>query len=179
LANRKVYVAIDSDNVLYAVPLGWQADFRAFLSLAQRLGVIVESAVYGSRCNGPEKDREQLIDLKRMGFTRLVSRPLRNRPDGIRKSDIDIAMAVDIWEAALNGSMDTLILASGDSDFIPLVERLVLRGVEVYVVGPDEATAWDLAVASTQFCYASEVDGLLHECAPESIAPDRELSHAA
>ena len=179
MTNRNVYLAIDSDNVLYAVPRCWQADFTAFLNLAQRLGVIVESAVYGSRCNGPEKDREQQIELKRKGFTRLVSRPLRNRPDGNRKSDIDIAMAVDIWEAALNGRMDTLILASGDSDFIPLVERLVLRGVEVYVVGPDEATAWELAVASTQFCYASEVDGLLHECALEPIAPDQELAHAA
>jgi len=179
VVNRKVFVAIDSDNVLYAVPRGWQADFMALLQLGHQLGMVVEAAVYASRSNGPEKDCEQSLELKRMGFSRLVHRPLRTRPDGKRKSDVDVAIALDVWEAALNGSMDTLILASGDSDFIPLVERLVLYGVEVYVVGPDAAMAWELAAVATQFCYSSDVAGLLYECAPELIAPAHELSQAA
>jgi uncharacterized LabA/DUF88 family protein len=179
VVNRKVFVAIDSDNVLYAVPHGWAADFMALLRLGRQLGVVVESAVYASRCNGPEKDCEQSIELKRMGFSRLVHRPLRNRPDGKRKSDVDVALALDVWEAALRGSMDTLILISGDSDFIPLVERLVIHGVEVYVVGPDTAMAKELGVAATQFCYASEVAGLLYECAPGFVTPGCEISQAA
>ena len=65
-----------------------------------------------------------------------------------------------------------IILVSGDSDFIPLVDRLVLHGVEVYVVGPDTAMAWELGVAATQFCYTSDVAGLLYECTPELVTPN-------
>lgn len=179
MTNRNVYLAIDSDNLLYSVPSGWQVDYEALLNLARRLGVAIEAAVYASRSNGIEKDRENLLDLKRMGYTRLITRPLRLRPDGTRKSDVDVALAVDIWEAALAGRIDTVILVSGDSDFIPLVDRLVQRGLEVYLVGPDNATAWELAVAATQFCYASAVDGLLNEQPVETSTPVREHAHAA
>src|SRR5207244_13424912 len=104
---------------------------------------------------------------------RSIIRPHRCRPDGTKQSDIDIAMTVDIWEAALRKRMDTLILVSGDSDFIPLVERLVQKGLEVYVVGPDGATAWELMIASIQFCHTSEVAGLVREAIVESPAPIR------
>lgn len=179
MTERNVYLAIDSDNLLYSVPPGWQADFEALLNLARRLGVVAEASVYASRSNGLERDRELLIDLKRSGYTRLVSRPLRIRPDGNRKSDVDVALAVDVWEAALKGRVDTVILVSGDSDFVPLVERLVQRDLEVYVVGPDTATAWELAVAATQFCYASEVEGLLRECAGARLEAARDCAQAA
>jgi uncharacterized LabA/DUF88 family protein len=160
---RNVYLAIDSENLLYSLDNNQHVDYEAAMNLARRLGTIVESAIYTSRGNGLEKEKDMLIDVKRMGYTRVISRPHRCRPDGTRKSDIDIAMTVDIWEAALRKRMDTLILVSGDSDFIPLVERLVQQGLEVYVIGPEGALAWELAIASTQFCHASEVAGLLQE----------------
>ena len=43
-------------------------------------------------------------------------------PDGVKKADWDIGMAVDAMRLA--PGLDTIILVTGDGDFIPLVEYL-------------------------------------------------------
>lgn len=176
---RQIYLAVDSDNVCRSAPEGSQIDYQALLNLAGRLGAIAEAAIYTSRGTGSEQLKDRLVHLKGLGYTRVIYRPHRCRPDGTKKSDIDAAMIVDIYEAALRGRLDTLILVSGDSDFAPLVERLAQQGFEVYVVGPDAATAWELVVAATQFCYTSEVAGLIHQGKSDQPALAREIAQAA
>jgi uncharacterized LabA/DUF88 family protein len=103
-----------------------------------------------------------LIALKQAGFDRMVVRALRQRPDGQSKSDIDTVITMDVWEAAVKGEVDVVVLCSGDSDSVPLVERLVERGIPVHVIGPDRGTAWELIVAATRFHYASQLEGFIH-----------------
>ena len=103
-----------------------------------------------------------MIALKQAaGFTEMEVRPVRQRPDGAYKSDIDTVITMAVWGAAIAGLIDVVVLASGDSDFLPLVEGLVLRGIEVHVIGPENGTAIELAVAANTFLYANQVPGLV------------------
>ena len=97
---------------------------------------------------------------------------------------------MDVWEAAVKNEVDIVVLLSGDSDFVPLVERLVERGVEVHVIGPDGGTAWELAIAATHFLYAGQLDGLAQSgsangtsvgerLSSESDRPAREAANAS
>lgn len=159
----KRVLAVDAANhAIDAKENGARTDFGVSLAYAARQGTVVQAGFYGVRYNGVgEKERQQLIALKQAGFNRMVIRPLRQRADGTSKSDIDTVIAMDVWQAATRNEIDIVVLLSGDSDFVPLVERLVERGIEVHVIGPDRGTAWELAIAATYFLYASQLEGLV------------------
>ncbi|HBY94326.1 MAG TPA: hypothetical protein DEP84_10260 [Chloroflexi bacterium] len=161
MKSKRVFLAVDAANLFGALENGARPNYRALLEFGQRLGSLVKAAIYVPRNSGTDREKGLLLALKHMGFTRVIARHLRYRPDGRGKSDLDTAIILDIWEAALRQEIDTVILASGDSDFVPLVERLVDQGLEVYVVGPDRATAWELIVAATYFTYTAEVEGFV------------------
>lgn len=163
METKRVLVAIDTAN-LYAQARdnGGRINYRALLNYANKLGTVVKSGAYVPQNNG--NIRGLLVALKTIGYSNVVVRPLRHRPGGRHKSDLDTVIAMDVWEAALLGEIDVVVLASGDSDFCPLVERLVERGIAVHVIGPDRGTAWEMIVAANQFLHTSQVEGLL-QCA--------------
>jgi len=51
---------------------------------------------------------------------------------GAKKADWDVGIAVDAIKMA--SKLDVIVLASGDGDFIPLVEYLKMRGCQVEVI---------------------------------------------
>lgn len=172
MRNRKrVWVADDAANLAQDNrDNGCRANHEAILAYAARLGVIVQAGIYFPRYNGMERERSQLIGLKQAaGFTEMEVRPVRQRPDGAYKSDIDTVITMAVWGAAVAGMADVVVLASGDSDFVPLVEGLVLRGIEVHVIGPDNGTAIELAVAANCFLYASQVPGLVQPSSSPAV----------
>jgi uncharacterized LabA/DUF88 family protein len=159
---KRVVLAVDAANLTIAAnEAGARIHHEAALAYAGRNGPVVRAGFYAPRGNGAEKERQQLIALKQAGFDRMVVRSVRQRPDGTNKSDIDVVIAMDVWGAAVRDEVDVVVLCSGDSDFVPLVEWLVERGIEVHVIGPDRGTAWELAVTATRFLYASQVEGLV------------------
>lgn len=50
-----------------------------------------------------------------------------------------LAIAVDLMESAV--PQDQVILVTGDGDFLPLIEKLLARSVQVTVVGPQRQTS--------------------------------------
>ncbi len=171
MRNRKrVVVADDAANLdLDGRDNGCRIQHDAILAYAARLGTVVQAGIYFPRHSGMERERGQVIALKQAaGFTELEVRPVRQRSDGTYKSDIDTVITMSLWGAALLGMADVVVLASGDSDFVPLVEGLVQRGIEVHVIGPENATAIELAVAASCFTYTRQVPGLVQ---PVTLAP--------
>lgn len=59
--------------------------------------------------------------LEKVGVE-LRIKDLQVYPGGFKKADWDVGMAVDAIRTA--GSLDAIILATGDGDFVPLVEYL-------------------------------------------------------
>ncbi|MGB9763289.1 MAG: NYN domain-containing protein [Minisyncoccia bacterium] len=60
-------------------------------------------------------------------------------PDGTKKGDWDVGLAIDA--VRLSNKVDVIIIASGDGDFIPLVDYLINQGVQVEIAAFGRTTA--------------------------------------
>ena len=49
------------------------------------------------------------------------------------EKSVDVAMAIDILQIGLEGTMDVVVLVTGDGDFVPLVRALMKKGMSVVV----------------------------------------------
>jgi uncharacterized LabA/DUF88 family protein len=71
---------------------------------------------------------------------------LKVRADGSSKADQDLEIALDVLDLA--GSLDVVVLVSGDGDFVPLVNRVKAIGPRVEVYSFPNSTAKDLIEAA-------------------------------
>ena len=56
----------------------------------------------------------------------------------ITSGDVDVRLAIDATEAAVEGRIDLLVLVSRDSDFKPVLEQASNRGIETLAISPGE-----------------------------------------
>lgn len=63
---------------------------------------------------------------------------------GGREKGADVYLALEVWERATTAPLEYVVLITGDADFVPLVTRLIGRGVQVVVpvinAAPDRPT---------------------------------------
>jgi len=71
-------------------------------------------------------------------------------PGGVKKGDWDVGMAVDAIRLG-DFFIDVLILATGDGDFVPLVEYLRNRGRQVEVIAFGRSTSAKLKESADDF----------------------------
>lgn len=120
-SDERVGVFVDAANISASAKRahGGQFDFHTVLGLCgERQRVVVVAYVVD---NGQAGFQSFAAALREMGFTVKVKKP-SVRPDGTVKADWDMAIAMDIVEA--RHRLDTVLIASGDGDFVPLVRRL-------------------------------------------------------
>lgn len=84
--------------------------------------------------------RRQIAAWRADGVT-VVTRPLSGPPSAPREKGIDISLALDFFEGASTGAFDLGILCSVDSDFEPLIER-VLDPDRSFAVAVETAAWW-------------------------------------
>lgn len=56
----------------------------------------------------------------------------------ITSGDVDVKLAIDAVEAAVDGDIDVLAVVSRDTDFKPVVETAARRGVHTIAISPGE-----------------------------------------
>lgn len=177
MTQERVLLAVDSENVYRcARNVSRYIDYEALISLVASYGTPVGAWIYVARPTYIDRWSGFLVKLKFLGFDRIVVRNSHERNIGIYKSDIDMIMAMDIAEAARDDIFDRLVLVTGDSDFVAVVERVQSRNKAVTVIGPDEGTAWEMIVAANAFINCSEVPGLLIEPSYNDSEPAEEES---
>jgi len=71
-------------------------------------------------------------------------------PGGIKKGDWDVGIAVDAIRLG-DFFIDVLILATGDGDFVPLVDYLKGRGRQMEVIAFGRSTSAKLKEAADDF----------------------------
>jgi len=89
--------------------------------------------------------------MKQIGYN-IISKDLKKRSDGSAKGNIDIEMAIDI--ITNKDRLDTVILVSGDGDFVALVEHLKIQNIQVEVYSfstHKNITSQDLKNAASKF----------------------------
>ena len=72
------------------------------------------------------------------------------------KNSADIKMVVDVMELASNPNMQTIVLATGDSDFSPLFRKLREMGKEVIGIGPHSKLSECVQNSCTHYTYTDD-----------------------
>lgn len=113
---------VDVQNLYYSAKFTHSAlpNFRPILDDVVRGRTLVRAIAYVIRAE--EVNREEFFNvLSNMGFE-IRAKDVQVFADGAKKGDWDIGIAMDAIELAPR--LDTIIIVSGDGDFVPLVEHL-------------------------------------------------------
>ena len=157
---QKVGVFVDVQNMFYSAKHQYQArlNFARLLDSAVKGRRLIRAIAYIVHTKGIDQDN--FIDmLSRTGYE-VKSKELKVRLDGTAKGDWDMGIAID--SISLLDRLDTMVLVSGDGDFVDLVNMLKGRGVRVEVMSFPKSTADELTKAATQY-YPIESNLLIKE----------------
>jgi len=160
-ADECVGIFVDVQNIYYAArdQYGGKIDYQKLLDRVVDGRRVVEAYAYVVQ--SPEVDQTPFTDmLTRMGFI-VRTKNLITRVDGTTKGDWDIGIVLDILDSA--DELDTVILVSGDGDFVDLVNTLKNRDVKVEVAAFPASTAVAL----------SSVADVFHPLGPTFMLEDR------
>lgn len=139
LAEQRVGLFVDVQNFYYTARNVYdcRVNFNAVLKDAVGDRPLVRAIAYGIRAQMPEE--QTFFDaLEKAGFE-VKLKDLQTYYGGTKKGDWDVGIVMDIIK--LNPKLDTIVLASGDGDYIPLLEYLQILGQRVELVSFGKSTS--------------------------------------
>lgn len=131
--SQRVAVLVDVQNMYHSARHLFSArvNFKAVLEAAVAKRHLIRSIAYVVRSGEPEE--QTFFDALTKASFEMRMKELQVFPGGMKKADWDVGLTVDAIRLA--PSLDTLVLASGDGDFVPLVEYLKMnKGLQVEVM---------------------------------------------
>ena len=138
---------------------GWRIDFgKLFDYINGKPQTIGRAVLFGSK--PPPND--SLWNSAASKGSEVIVYP-RNTAGKEKKIDVDVATTIieDSYEK-MKASSDEIILVAGDSDYVPMIEKLTKRGFRVKVVFWSHASK-ELKLVATEFKSLDDhIDGLKH-----------------
>src|SRR3989344_3800303 len=137
---QRVGVFVDVQNLYYSAKNLYNAkvNFAQVLKEAVAGRKLVRAIAYVIKAD--IKEEKSFFDaLEKIGYE-VKAKDLQTFAGGAKKGDWDIGIAMDTIELA--HKLDTIILISGDGDFVPLVEHLRRAlgcRIEVMAFGPSSS----------------------------------------
>lgn len=146
---QRVAVLIDVQNLYHSAKNLYQArvNFREILKLAVGQRNLIRAFAYVVRTKTGE-ERPFFEALTKLGIETRV-RDLQEFYGGLKKADWDVGITIDAVKTA--PGVDTIILASGDGDFIPLVEYLKNQGKRMEIIAFGRSASSKLKEAADEF----------------------------
>ena len=140
---QRVAVLIDVQNMYHSAKniFGARVNFKEVLKTAVAGRELVRAIGYVIKTESGE-EKAVLEALVKMGIETRI-KDLQIFPGGTKKADWDVGMAVDAVRLA-EMKNDAIVLVTGDGDFIPLVEYLKAKGVQVEVLSFARSTSQKL-----------------------------------
>ena len=155
--NQRVAVFIDAQNLYHSARslFGGRVNFKNLLQTAVGGRQLIRAFGYViSTKTGEEKPFfEALIKLG----IETREKELQEFFGGAKKADWDVGLAVDAIRTA--EIVDTVVIASGDGDFIPLVEYLKNQGRRVEVIAFGRSSSGKLKEVVDEFVDLGEEPG--------------------
>ncbi len=146
---QRIAVLIDVQNLYHSAKNLYNArvNFREVLktAVAQRNLIRVFAYVVRTKTGEEKPFFDALIKL---GIETRV-RELQEFFDGLKKADWDVGIAVDAIR--ISPSVDTIVLGSGDGDFIQLVEYLKNQGKRVEIIAFSRSSSARLKEVADEF----------------------------
>lgn len=146
---QRVGVFIDTQNLYHSARNLYQSrvNFGAVLKDAVAGRKLVRAVAYVITTEaGDEKNFFEA--LEKLGIE-TKTKDLQIFAGGAKKADWDVGLAVDAIK--MSPRLDSVVIVSGDGDFIPLVEYLQTIGVQVEVVSFGKSTSGKLREAVDDF----------------------------
>lgn len=156
---QRVAVFIDTQNLYHSaknIYKGARVNFKEVLSAAVAGRHLVRAIAY---VIATESGDEQAFfeALEKLGIETKV-KDLQIFAGGAKKADWDVGLAVDAIK--LSPKVDAVVIASGDGDYVPLVECLQMQaGVQVEVISFGKSTSNALKDATDDFIDMDERPG--------------------
>jgi len=148
-SGQRVAVLIDVQNLYHSAKnlYGARVNFREVLKLAVGQRNLIRAFAYVVKTKtGEEKPFFEAIT--KLGIETRV-RELQEFYGGLKKADWDVGITVDAIR--ISASVDTIILASGDGDFVQLVEYLKNQGKRTEIIAFGRSASTRLKEASDEF----------------------------
>ena len=155
--NQRVAVFIDAQNLYHSARslFGGRGNFKNLLQIAISGRQLIRAFGYVIRTKtGEEKPFfEALIKLG----IETREKDLQEFFGGAKKADWDVGLAVDAIRTA--EIVDTIVIACGDGDLIPLVEYLKNQGRRVEIIAFGRSTSGKLKEICDEFVDLGEEPG--------------------
>ncbi|SNZ06876.1 Uncharacterized conserved protein, LabA/DUF88 family [Persephonella hydrogeniphila] len=158
--NEKVVIFIDGGNMFHATnALKLKINYKKLVEILRKDRWLLRAYFYTGIPSGdlPKEVREQL--KKQMGFLKelqnigikVKTMPLKKTPEGYIEKGIDILIATDMISLAFKNAYDTVVLVSGDSDFVPVVEKIQELGKRVENASFKKTSSYELRRVCDEF----------------------------
>ncbi|OGZ03980.1 MAG: hypothetical protein A2648_00030 [Candidatus Lloydbacteria bacterium RIFCSPHIGHO2_01_FULL_41_20] len=146
---QRVGIFIDTQNLYHSAKNLYKArvNFSAIMKEAVGTRQLVRAIAYvittesGDESNFFEALGKLGIETK--------TKDLQVFAGGAKKADWDVGLAVDAIK--FSSKLDTVVIVSGDGDFVPLVEYLKLQGIQVEVISFGKSSSLKLKEAADDF----------------------------
>lgn len=152
---QRVGVLVDIQNLYYSAKVlyGKKVNFQKVLEEAVAGRKLIRAIAYGIKTL--EGQEEKFFEaLEKQGFE-VKTKDLQIFPGGQKKGDWDVGIAVDAIK--MSKSLDSVILISGDGDYIPVVEYIQnTTGCRVEGIAFLESASGKLVEALDDFTNLSE-----------------------
>jgi uncharacterized LabA/DUF88 family protein len=141
--SQRVGIFIDTQNLYHSAKNLYKAkvNFGNVVKEALAGRILIRAVAYVIRTES-EDEKSFFEALNKIGIETKV-KDIRIFAGGAKKADWDIGMAIDA--IAMANKLDTIVLATGDGDFVPLVEYLrYSSGIQVEVISFGKSSAAQL-----------------------------------
>ena len=167
--DEKVMVFIDVRNIIRSMKRECPGPFMVdFVELVKQLSG--NRNLRGAYCfdgkGTKDNPTENIVfhkNLQKDGFRMIVRDSYDS--DEREQKEVDVSMALEMYEQAVNNGFDTAIIVSGDRDFVPAVEKLQSLGKKVEVASFYSSRSSDLYRAADE-CYNLSKLPIIQACEP-------------
>ena len=177
LENRgRVAIFIDGSNLFYAaLQLGIEIDYTKLLSRLTAGSRLFRAFFYTGVDRANEKQQGFLLWMRRNGY-RVIAKDLVQLPDGSKKANLDVEIAVDMM--ALVDCYDTAVLVSGDGDLAYAVDAASYKGVRIEVVSLRSMTSDSLINVSDRYIDLDSVKADIRKSQRGSVSEPSHPQHS-
>ena len=157
-STERVGVFVDVANLLYSARTQrLTIDFGKLLDFLRGNRRLVRAHAYCPTSPQPGDDQMFLQAVKGLGY-RITTKNYKTFSSGAKKADLDLDLCMDVVRLVDGKSVDCIVLVSGDSDFMPMLDYCSDHGVRVEVAAFDESMSATLRQSCDLFINLSMLD---------------------
>ncbi len=157
-STERVGVFVDVANLIYSArTLRMGVDFGKLLDFLRGNRRLVRAQAYCP--TSPQAGDEQMFlqAVKGLGY-RITTKNYKTFSSGAKKADLDLDLCMDVVRLVDGKAVDCVVLVSGDSDFMPMLDYCFDHGVRVEVAAFDEAASATIRQGCDLFINLSMLD---------------------